>query len=273
MGADMAGQSTDALIDVGVSRATCKVLGERFSATAPIGSKPAIIPILGVLCSSDEGIDFFYGGTSYQSIQEDIDRAVNDPAIGEIILLVDSPGGDVVNLPETADMLYAARQVKPVTAVVIGCAASAAYWLVSQSNSIVLTPSGEVGSVGVRTAHVDLTKMYADLGIKVTDVSAGKYKSELASYVVLSDDAKAALQAQVDEYYGMFLASIARGRGANVRPEMASGNYGEGRMLSASDALTGGLVDKIASIRDLFQTRAMKAKMISEARQRSIDLL
>jgi hypothetical protein len=56
---------------------------------------------------------------------------VNDPQVSEILLLVDSPGGEGVGLPETATAIYDARKIKPVNAMVTGMAASAAYYLAS----------------------------------------------------------------------------------------------------------------------------------------------
>ncbi|HEY3624859.1 MAG TPA: S49 family peptidase, partial [Terracidiphilus sp.] len=64
----------------------------------------------------------------------------------------------MLGLPETADVIHAANRVKPVRAFVTGIAASAAYWLASQASSITLTPSGEVGSVGVLDLHADISK-------------------------------------------------------------------------------------------------------------------
>jgi ClpP class serine protease len=123
-----------------------------------------------------------WGGTAYPDIQDAVERASSDPSVTEIIMLVDSPGGDVAGLPETASIIAQAGQVKPVTAMVTGMAASPAYWLASQANTIVLTPSGEVGSVGVLTIHADITKMLDRAGIKLTTIQASKYKTDFSPF-------------------------------------------------------------------------------------------
>ena len=148
----------------------------------------------------------------------------------------------MLGLPETADVIHATNRVKPVRAFVTGIAASAAFWLASQASTITLTPSGEVGSVGVLDLSVDLTAALEKSGVKITPVFAGEHKIERSPFVPLSDEAKAHMQHGVDEWYGQFLSAIHRGRGARVS---AASNYGGGRMLSAKTALAEGLIDFI----------------------------
>ncbi len=65
------------------------------------------------------------------SFANDFQQALNNPAISNIILHIDSPGGMVTGVHECAEMIYQARGKKPMTAYVSGMAASAAYWLAS----------------------------------------------------------------------------------------------------------------------------------------------
>jgi signal peptide peptidase SppA len=162
--------------------------------------------------------------------------------------------------------------VKPVNAFVSGNAASAAYYLLSQASSITLTPSGEVGSVGVIMVHTDLTKMLDKMGIKITAITAGKYKAELWPFTALTDEAKASVQAEIDNLYGGFLSAINRGRGTRVTPAMKADNYGEGRMFQAKDALDSGLVDRVSTIREAFKARADSNRATAEGQRRKGEL-
>jgi len=56
--------------------------------------------------------------------------------------------------------------------------ASAAYWIASQADEVVSTPGGLTGSIGVYTVHEDLSAASEAAGVKVTYISAGKYKTE-----------------------------------------------------------------------------------------------
>lgn len=213
--------------------------------------RAVVIPILDVLTQSDTSL-----GTTYSEIGLAVERAGGDPSVDRVILYVDSPGGEVTGLPETAALIAQVAKVKPVTAVVSGMAASAAYYLVSQATDIVLTPSGEVGSVGIRAMHFDISKALQQDGIRVTEIFSGDYKTEFSPFTPLSDDAKSHLQAQLDETYSKFLTAVKTGRGSRVTEKARASRFGNGRMLPADQALAYGMVDTIQSPRDFFKTLA-----------------
>jgi signal peptide peptidase SppA len=198
------------------------------------------VGVFGVLGQND-----WFADSDYSQIRADVRRALADPSAKTIDLVIDSPGGSVLGLPETADLIFHANKQKPVTARVVGIAASAAYWLASQASTVTLTPSGEVGSVGVLDLHADISKALENAGVKVTAVTAGEFKTERAPFTPLSDDARAHMQTGVNAWYGDFLSAIRRGRGARVS---ATSNYGGGRMLSAKEALREGLIDFIGGM-------------------------
>jgi signal peptide peptidase SppA len=198
------------------------------------------VGIFGVLGQND-----WFADSDYSQIRASVKRALADPSVRTIDLFVDSPGGSVLGLPETADAIHAANKIKPVRAFVTGIAASAAYWLASQASTITLTPSGEVGSVGVLDLSVDISKALENAGVKVNAVASTPEKIERLPIHPLSDDARAHMQANVSRWYGDFLSVVRRGRGARVS---ATGNYGGGRMLSSREALAAGMVDFIGGV-------------------------
>ncbi len=212
------------------------------------GNKTAIIPIQGVLTSDGPR----YYGSNYSDISAAVEKAVSDPDIARIILSVDSPGGEVTGLPETAAIIAKAAKMKPVTAMVEGAAASAAYWLASQAGDITVTPSGEVGSVGVRMMHVDMSGALEADGIKVTELHSGDYKTEWSPYHPLSDDAKANMNARIQANHADFIADVSRGRGARASTSIRAARFGEGRMFSSKAALENGMVDKVQATRDFY---------------------
>jgi hypothetical protein len=83
--------------------------------------------------------------------------------------------------------------------------ASAAYFIGSAADEVVVTPSGHAGSIGVYTVHIDQSKMNESLGIKPTIVSAGKFKVEGNSAEPLTEEARGALQQMVDDAYQQFV--------------------------------------------------------------------
>ena len=215
-------------------------------------NKMAVIPVQGVLTKDQD-----WAGTTYGTIADAAERAANDPAVKRIVLAVDSPGGEVTGLPETAAVLRQVAKVKPVSAIVEGAAASAAYWLTSQAHDITVAPSAEVGSVGVRMMHVDVSKMLDDQGYKVTELYSGNFKTEWSPFKPLSDAAMADMQTRLDSVHNDFIKAVAEGRGvAPNRPtgKAANSRYGEGRMFSAQQAMGMGLADKILSPREFYKS-------------------
>ncbi|MCI0547728.1 MAG: S49 family peptidase, partial [Candidatus Rokubacteria bacterium] len=108
------------------------------------------------------------------------------------------------------------------------------------------SPSSYTGSIGVWTMHADLSKMLDEIGIKVSLISAGKYKVEGNWFEPLGEEARAALQVDVDDAYREFLGAVARHRG--VTAAAVRNGYGEGRVLNAQRAKEAGLVDKIGPL-------------------------
>lgn len=181
------------------------------------------------------------GGTSTAKIANQVKEAANNPSIAQILLDFDGPGGSVYGTLEAADEIYSARQKKPVIGISNSMAASATYWLASQCSEFYCTPGGEVGSIGVYTAHQYLGKALEAAGIETTLISAGQFKTEGNPFEPLGDEAKAAIQSRVDDYYSLFINAVARGRNATVN-QVRTG-MGGGRMLGVAEAKAAGMID------------------------------
>ena len=213
----------------------------------------AVLPIFGTIAHRAHMVEDVSGpgGTSTEKFTLAFRRAVADPEIGHIVLDVDSPGGSVEGVPELAAEIFKARGEKPITAVANALAASAAYWIASAADELVVTPSGEVGSIGVFAAHEDLSEHLEAAGIKITLISAGKHKTETSPFAPLSDEAREAIQHRVDDYYGMFIRDVARQRG--VSPKDVRGGFGQGRVVGAREAVAEGMADRVATLDDVLR--------------------
>jgi signal peptide peptidase SppA len=203
------------------------------------------VPLKGLLMPDMGGfLGFLLGGGGLTRFRKQFNDAVDDPKVKRIVLDVDSPGGMVDMIPETSEMIRTAG--KPVTAVVNTLAASAAYWLAAGTREIVVTPSGEAGSIGVYSIHRDESQRNETEGLKYTVVRAGRFKAEGLPMEPLSDDAVAHMQEGVDDYYEMFVKAVARGR--KTKADDVKKGFGQGRSLPAARALKAGLVDRVASL-------------------------
>lgn len=204
-----------------------------------------VLPLHGILQYRPGLLSALFGATSLERWGVEFKRMVADDSVKAIILDIDSPGGGVDGLQELADDIYQARSQKPIIAVADTLAASAAYWLASSASEIVMSPSAEVGSIGVFAIHVDISKALDEMGIKPTLISAGKYKVEGNPYEPLTEEAEGAIKERVDDYYDAFVGAVARGRNRD-RTTIRNG-FGQGRIVGDKDAKQMGMVDRVAT--------------------------
>mgnify|MGYP000227021643 CR=1 FL=1 len=212
----------------------------------------AVIDIKGPVTERMSFFAWLYGAANLPRVRFDLAAAVDDPQVRAIVLDIDSPGGVISGVDETARAVAAANKVKPVTAYTGGMMASAAYWIGSAAGDVVAGRTAELGSIGVFMVHEDWTKFDERYGITTTVIKAGKYKA--LHLEPLTKETKAVLQAEVDAIHDIFIASVAEGRGVDakaVRERMA-----DGRVFIGQDAVDTGLADRLSSIDDVIASAA-----------------
>jgi capsid assembly protease len=218
----------------------------------------AVIQVFGAIVQRASQIGMCESGVGADDIGRALNAAMADETIGQILLEFDTPGGSVFGVGELADQIRSQRAIKPIIGLSNSLAASAGYWLLSQCSEAYCTPGGMVGSIGVYTAHQDISKALDEAGVKVTLISAGKFKTEGSPFMPLEDDARANVQGSVDDYYSIFTAGVAKGRGvpvAQVRDGM-----GQGRVLGADQALAQNMIDGVATFADVVKKMQRGAK-------------
>ena len=209
----------------------------------------AILPLMGILTQHPVEDVSGPGATSTDRWAGQFQALVDSPSVGKIIVPIDSPGGSVFGIQEAADLIFAARGIKPVIGIANSMSASAAYWLGSQMSELHITPGGEVGSIGVRSALMSIAEQLKADGIDIRTVAAGKFKTEGDPTQPINEEAIANLQSRINDYYKQFVDSVARGR--DVKTTAVKNGMGQGRMLGADAALAENMVDGIATFRQL----------------------
>jgi ClpP class serine protease len=201
-----------------------------------VANKSGVIPIEGILTQKrDFGAMFFGGGnTLYPDIISSLAEADADPDVERIVLHVgESPGGEVTGLFKTMDAIRATK--KPVDAVVDNMAASGAYGLVAQADTITTAnESVSVGSVGVAQ-----TFFVSDRLVDVASTNAPKKRPDVST-----DEGKAIVQETLDDYERLFIDAIAQGRGTT--PAAVKSDFGQGAIVLAQRALKAGMIDSIS---------------------------
>lgn len=206
----------------------------------------ATITIRGSLTNNDSPLNALFGVTSYGEIREAMLSAAEDASVKQIMLDIDSGGGAVNGVADTANLIRTVNdRIKPVTAFTDGTMASAAYWLGSSAGSVVMGKSAVVGSIGVLSVHTEYSKALEAEGVTKTVVRAGSEKALANSIEPLSAKGRASIQALVDSAYEVFVDHVANMRGASYAH--ADMNMAQGREFIGESAVKAGLVDAINS--------------------------
>jgi len=209
----------------------------------------AVIPVYGVLAPKMDMMTEFSGGTSYVGLTRALHAALSDPEVKAVVLDIDSPGGAVPGAQELGDEMRALRGgEKPIIAQVNHLAASAAYWIASQADEIVVSPSGRAGSIGVYTVHEDISAALEEAGVKRTYIAAGEHKVEGNETEPLSEGALAFIEERVKRSYDRFVGAVAEGRG--VSAVEVEKNYGQGRVFFAEELVSKGMADSIGTLEE-----------------------
>lgn len=204
-----------------------------------------IVEIKGPMTNATSWYDKYDKTATYPAIREALLHAVNDPEVQTILLDIESGGGAVSGMFDTARLIRGINDnVKPVAAFGENMF-SAAYCLGSAAGQVFSTQSGGVGSIGILATHMDMSKMYADMGIKATVMRAGEFKALANRFEPLTDAAKAQMQAGLDAAYQVFVQHVADMRGTtypNADTKMA-----QGREFYGSASKDAGLVDALTT--------------------------
>lgn len=206
----------------------------------------AVISVTGTLVSRSGYLDAASGLLSYTDVGDAVVSALADPSVQGVILDIDSPGGEVGGLFDLVETIGAAKAKsnKPLWAVANECALSAAYAIASSADRLYVTRTGEVGSIGVVAVHVDESAADTKAGLAWTYVFAGETKIDGNSHQPLSDRARAAIQADVDQLYTQLCGLVASNRRLTSEAVRAT----EAAVYRGEAALRAGLADRIGTL-------------------------
>lgn len=199
------------------------------------------IAVRGVLTQTPNFLAMFLGGgnTTYPDIISALSIAEADDTISEIILSIDSPGGSVNGLFDTLDAIRATT--KPVKAVILNTAASAAYAIATQADEIVASNRAtQVGSIGIAASF-----MVSENIIDIASTNAPKKRPDVSI-----PEGVDIIREQLDPLHDLFVDAIVDGRnnatGNSITSKIVNSDFGQGAMLLANEALKAGMIDSIA---------------------------
>lgn len=216
---------------------------------AMVGSV-AVIAIEGTLIHKGKWVGASSGETSYEGIQTAVRAAMSDADVRGVVFEVDSFGGEVAGAFDTAARIRALSAAKPTIAILTDFALSAGYLLASGARDIVMPASGRAGSIGVVTIHTDYSQALASRGLKVTVLTAGKFKGEGNPYEPLGEETATRIKADLEAARRDFAEAVHDGRGKRLSVDQALAT--EADDFRGEDAVGLGLVDRVEHASDAF---------------------
>ena len=114
-----------------------------------------------------------------------------------------------------------------------------------RSSSVARAEATSVGSIGVRSAHVDYSGALAAAGIRVTEVATGKYKNAGSPNRPLDETGLGEMQRAVDHTHEIFKSQLARNLG--LTPS-AVAKLADGRVFHGREAIDVGLASAIQPV-------------------------
>jgi signal peptide peptidase SppA len=225
-----------------------------------VEQRVARIPINGTLVHKLGGVSPWSGMVGYDCLEKVIADALANKEVGAILLDIDSPGGEVAGCFDFARKLRGMSRAgggrKPIVAFANEMACSAAYAIACSCDAVMTTETGIVGSIGVWTMQVDMTKGLSKNGIEVTMIRAGERKARGGPYEVADEATFSKLQSWVDETWGIFCAHVGECRGEAADDVRAL----EGDWFTGREALEMNLVDAVDNPDAIFEAVAEMAR-------------
>ncbi len=184
------------------------------------------------------------------SLKEQLDLAAGDERVKGILLMINSPGGTVT----ASDIIYneikrfkAKKQAK-VVALLNGTATSGAYYVAQGADRIFAYPTTVTGSIGVILLNLNLNGLMEKIGVSNATIKSGMYKDLGSPFRKPTKGEEEILQGVVDQLYGRFVRVVDENRSGldlSGRPELV-----DGRIFTAPQALSDGLIDQIGYVAD-----------------------
>ena len=197
-------------------------------------------------------------------VREELEKAAKDPQVRAVVLRINSPGGTVT----ASDILYheitrfKARRKIPVIASILDVGASGGYYVALAADRILAHPTTVTGSIGVLMLSVDSSGLLEKIGVSASYITSGPRKDMGSPFRALTPEERAIFQEVIDRLYGRFVALIVRERRLDEARVRA---FADGRIYTAAEALSLGLVDRIGYLDDAIAL-AREAAGVPEAK-------
>lgn len=233
------------------------------------GGKIAVIKVDGVILEGAGGGLFSPGVDPVAMMQDGLRSAAADKSVDAVIIEINSPGGGVTASDHIHHAILDFKEDtgKPVVVYMKDLAASGGYYISAPADHIVANRTSLTGSIGVIIQNFNLHGTLTEV-VKGRDatVKSGDNKNMGSMFADPESEeykeGRRLLQELADEIHVQFKEVVRTGRGEKLAEDWET--YADGRILSASQALKVGFIDKIGYFDDA-KAKAEELAQISNA--------
>ncbi len=208
----------------------------------------AVIDFSGPITNKGSFFSFLFGEAVLPEIAAQIQTADSDPDVLGIVVRMDSPGGPPAGLEEFSSVVRGTS--KPLIGYCDSMVCSGGLWAASAFDSLVVSKTASVGSIGVIAVLDDVTDAAAQQGVKFKVLRAGKYKAPGIRYEPLTETGEAVIQAELDYLYSVFIDEIATNTGMSTEEVL---KVADGKVFIGQQAVDAGLATKTGFLSDAIE--------------------
>ena len=225
------------------------------------GPRVAIIDVDGLLLNTNLTGPYSSGDNPIDLFREKLDAAQSNPQCVAVVLRVNSPGGSITATDVMWRELIAFKEKthKPVVGCIMDLGCGGGYYLATGCDQIVAHPTSVIGGIGVL---LNLYNFQGTLQLAKAEYLSIKAKAspkiDLDYRIgLLGEEDKELLIALADEFHDRFQTVVKQRRPAVKADEV--GTF-DGRVFSARQGLSRGLIDKIGYMPDALETARQLAQ-------------
>ncbi|MBI5974240.1 signal peptide peptidase SppA [Staphylococcus canis] len=193
----------------------------------------------------DLGSGGLFGGTGYdhQNIIKQLESIQNDSTVKGVLLNINTPGGGVYESDELYQKIKETQKKgKKIYVQMKSLVASGGYYISAPADKIYAGPQSMTGSIGVISQSTDYSELMNRLGVKTNTIKSGDHKDIMSPTREMTDEERAILQSINKDSYDRFVEIVSDGRHMS---ESKVRQLADGRLYSANQAKSNGLIDKI----------------------------
>jgi ClpP class serine protease len=238
--------------------------GDEVSRGLEVREGVGIIHITGVISRYASMFDDICGGTSTQNLAKCWTTAQERADIHSVVLNFASGGGEADGIHEFSEMVFKSRGNKPITAYVGSSCCSAAYWIASSADEVVMDATARVGSIGTVISFRRSKSDENDTEI-IEIISSQSPKKRLDPG---TKEGRKSYQNEADQLADIFIDRIARNM--HVDRETVLTEFGQGGVLVGQNAVDKGMAHRLGSYEDVISELVNQSQINSGNQEQTL---